>query len=89
MFVCTGKRIEHIALEWRRGQWNTPGGHRTLVWVRRTTADAQQDTDEDTEPLHDTGEDTEAHQDLVADTESLDTRTPWDTVARTRQKTGV
>ena len=58
----------------RREEWNTPGGHWTLVLVRGTT-DAQQDTDEDTEPLHDTGEDTETHQDWVVDTVSLNTRT--------------
>ena len=76
-------RVHCIRMETRTVEHSRRASHTGLG------ADAQQDTDEDTEPLHDTGEDTEAHQDLVADTESLDTRTPWDTVARTRQKTGV
>ena len=64
----------YIGTEWAGGHWNTPGGPAALWCGRRT--DAQQDTDEDTEPLHDTGEDTDAHQNWVPDTMSLDTRTP-------------
>ena len=64
----------YIGTEWAEGHWNTTGGPAALWCGRRT--DAQQDTDEDTEPLHDTGEDTDAHQDWVPDTMSLDTRTP-------------